>query len=225
MQQPPGAAGNTYLARCPSGQGRLRLALLVCAPTLPHERRYPPRRGSTGSAQESLASAPPASSRRRPRDPYRPVAHPAHPAGQRAASSRPRPGPGYSARPWPVRRLERRRHSGQHPGGPARGPTRRRPGPGRGAVRASLCRLRRRSWQCPGPGALVRTAGVAIGCMETAEHAAVAALVPAELRGSAAIDRYPPPHLASASRPTDRLDRCRRMAMLITTTPGSRAAP
>jgi hypothetical protein len=24
---PPGAAGNTYLARCPSGQGRLRLAV------------------------------------------------------------------------------------------------------------------------------------------------------------------------------------------------------
>jgi len=29
--------------------------------------------------------------------------------------------------------------------------------------------------------------------METAEHAAVAALAPVELRGSAAIDRYPPP--------------------------------
>jgi MFS family permease len=39
--------------------------------------------------------------------------------------------------------------------------------------------------QRPGPGPWFVAAGVAIGCVGTAEHAAVAALAPVELRGSA----------------------------------------
>ena len=48
---------------------------------------------------------------------------------------------------------------------------------------ASLCRL------AAGPASILApwfvAAGIAIGCVETAEHAAVAALAPVELRGSA----------------------------------------
>ena len=57
---------------------------------------------------------------------------------------------------------------------------------GVGAVRAGLRRVRRRRHQRRWPwrpGSW--PAGSAIGCVETAEHAAVAALAPVELRGSA----------------------------------------
>ena len=53
-------------------------------------------------------------------------------------------------------------------------------------VGLAVCRLRCRRQQRADPRALFPGCrGVAIGCVETAEHAAVAALAPVELRGSA----------------------------------------
>jgi hypothetical protein len=73
------------------------------------------------------------------------------------------------------------------PARPARGPPRRRAGPGprRGPVRLAYAGF------AAGPASVLALApwfvavGVGIGCVETAEHAAVVALAPLELRGSA----------------------------------------
>ena len=99
--------------------------------------------------------------------------HPAHPASDRTVPGRTKDRPPSS--PSAVYRLQPGRHADQRPRRAARlGIAGRRPGPGpgRGAVRAGLCRLAAGSHRRPGLAPWFIAAGIAVGCVETAEHAA-----------------------------------------------------